>query len=81
VTDKSRDIMQAIATGLDDALNGAARPKRVAFVVLTSNFGEIDGGRVNYVSNAERDDITAMLKELLARWEGKYDELQQGEPT
>jgi hypothetical protein len=70
----SRDLMQGIASALDTGLNGSVRPKRVAFVVLTANFGEIEGGRVNYVSNAERGDMVAMLKELLARWEGRYDE-------
>jgi hypothetical protein len=70
----SRDLMQGIASALDTGLNGSARPKRVAFVVLTANFGDFEGGRVNYVSNAERADIIVMLKELLARWEGRYDE-------
>jgi hypothetical protein len=66
--------MQGIAEALDEGLNGKDRPKKVAFVVLTANFGDYAGGRVNYVSNAEREDIKVMLKELLARWEGRYDE-------
>ncbi len=68
------ETMQAIAAALDEALNGKTRPKRVAFVVLTANFDAIEGGQVNYVSNADRDDTKAILKELLARWEGRYND-------
>jgi hypothetical protein len=66
-------MMQAIASAIDNGLNGESEPKRVAFVVLTANFNEIEGGKVNYVSNADRSDVKAILKELLARWEGRYD--------
>lgn len=72
-------VMNALAQGLDDALNGPALPglprtKKVAFVLLTANFGQIDNGRVNYISNAERADMIAAVKEWLARIEGRYAE-------
>lgn len=71
----SSELMQAIAAALDETLNGEERPKRIAFVVLTAKFGDVPaGGWVNYVSNAEREDVKAMFKELLARWEGRVDE-------
>jgi hypothetical protein len=37
---------------------------------MVFNFGE-SSGRLNYISNAERDDVMTMLKEQLARWEGQ----------
>ena len=40
------------------------------------NFGEdIKGtGRVNYIGNGKRDEVLTALKELVARWEGRYSE-------
>lgn len=71
--------MNRLAEGLDIAFNGAPpKPpmtweKRWGFVLLTAEFGRIEGGRVNYISNGERSDMVAMLKELLARFEGQAD--------
>jgi hypothetical protein len=69
-------LMQALAAVLDETLNGKSGPKRVGFALLTYNFGEpLNGtGQVNYVGNGQRDDVRAALKELLARWEGRYGE-------
>jgi hypothetical protein len=67
------EIMQALAGGLDKVLNGDAKgaDRKVGFTLLTFNFGE--EGLVNYVSNADRADMVASLKSLLARWEGQPD--------
>ena len=46
----------------------------MGFVVLVAEFGRIEGGRVNYISNGERDDMVAMLREYLARLEGRVAE-------
>lgn len=66
--------MNALAATLDLALNGDVRPKPIAFCVLMAEVGKMDGGRVNYISNAERADMIKMITELLARLEGKYVE-------
>ena len=72
---KYREMMNATAAALDDVFNGPPpRAKNVAFVLLTAEFGKIEGGRVNYISNADRADTIAMLKEWLARAEGRYSE-------
>lgn len=74
----SEDLMHNLARALDTALNGAAKgdARKVGFALLTYNFGEeITGtGRVNYVGNGEREDVLVALKELVARWEGRYAE-------
>lgn len=64
----------ALASGIDDALNGPGGPKKVAFCLFVAEFGKIDGGRVNFVSNGDRADMIAMVKEWLARTEGRYQE-------
>lgn len=69
-----KDLYNAIAGGLDDILNGPVRPRRLAFVVLVAEIGKIDNGKVNYVSNANKQDILAMMKEYIARAEGRHVE-------
>ncbi|MFT3967614.1 MAG: hypothetical protein QM690_17200 [Sphingobium sp.] len=69
-----RANMNAIAQALDDQFNGSKRPKKVAFVLLLAAFDKIEGGRVNYISNAERADTISMMKEWIARAEGRYAE-------
>ena len=75
IQEEQRALMNALAEGLDDifnpALPGLPRQKKIAFVLLTAYFGQVDDGRVNYISNGEREDMIAMLKELLARFEGQ----------
>lgn len=62
--------MTAICRGIDEIFNGnRTGPERtVGFVLLVFPFG--DGGRANYMSNADRADIIVLLKEQLARFEG-----------
>lgn len=65
-------LMNAVAQALDDLFNGRplagqARERRVAFVVLTAKFDEYADGRVNYISNAHREDMLTMMKELIGR--------------
>lgn len=75
--------MNRIARQIDEGLNGRPKPGKrptVGFVLLTAEFGKIDGGRVNYISNGERADMIAMLREYLARVEGRYVEPKQEGP-
>lgn len=64
-------LMNAIARSLDDVFN-PGDTRKVAFVVLTAKFGDYEGGRVNYISNGARADIVSMMKETIARFEGRY---------
>jgi hypothetical protein len=70
------EIMNNLARALDKMFNGDTQPKKVGFALLTYNMGEqLEGtGRINYIGNGEREDVRVALKELLARWEGRYDE-------
>ena len=67
-------IMNSLAHGVDEILNGKQRPKPLGFVLLVFPFDEVKGeGRCNYISNAQREDIVVMLKEQVKRFEGQPD--------
>ena len=68
------EFMQHVARALDGVFNGSAtgHDRKIGFVVLVAEFGLIDNGRVNYISNGDRADMIAMLHETLARFEGRY---------
>lgn len=79
IPDEHIEAMNALAGAIDDVLNGPQLPglkraRKVGFVLLTANFGEIDNGRVNYISNGNKADMIAMVKEYLARLEGRAGE-------
>lgn len=78
-------VMNALARGIDDALNPQAatlpgvpsgpRERQVGFLLCVFNFGEQPTqGRFNYISNAEALDVLATLKEIAARLEGRLFE-------
>lgn len=69
-----RKLMKVIANVLDEFFNKDQENKQVAFVLLTAKFGEYEGGRVNYISNGNRDDCVSMMKELIARFEGRHSQ-------
>lgn len=66
-------LMNDLARRLDAVFNGTAkgRDRKWGFVLLSFEFGNMEGGRINYISNGEREDIVIALKELLARFEGR----------
>ncbi len=71
-----RDLMNAVAQGLDDVFNGKDCPngeKKVGFFLTVFNFDE-EAGRFNYISNADKLDVRAMLTDVLARIEGRLHE-------
>lgn len=77
IQEKYRRTMNRIARAIDEAFNGKPKPNktpRVGFILLTAEFGQIEGGRVNYISNGNRDDMLAMMREYLARAEGRYSD-------
>ena len=76
ISAKYRREMNDLARALDDIFNGEARPKKVAFVLLVTEFDSM-AGRVNYIANGNRKDITVMMKEVLARFEGQPEQKGQ----
>ncbi|TCM56196.1 hypothetical protein C8J36_103568 [Rhizobium sp. PP-F2F-G48] len=67
----TKNMMQSMASALDDVLNEKGKPKKNGFVLLVFPFDGAEGQRTNYVSNGQRQDIVVALKEIIARFEGQ----------
>jgi hypothetical protein len=79
VPDDYKDRMTAIIKTLDQFMNGKDRGKdrKVGVVLLIFPFGYSTDGRCNFMSNgADRNDVVALFKEMIARFEGQPE--QQG---
>jgi hypothetical protein len=66
-----REMMNVLAEMIDTMFNGPGKPPKVGFVLLTTKFGQTSGGRVNYIGNGSREDMIVMMKEYVARAEGR----------
>lgn len=76
IQEKYRDQMRAIASALDDILNPGEddADRKTGFVLMVYPIGQLTNGdaRCNYVSNgADRKDVVALMKEMIARFEGQ----------
>jgi hypothetical protein len=74
IEEKHVNLMNVVAHTLDELFNPGLEgdDRKVAFTLLVAGFGQIEGGRVNYISNGDRSDTIKMMKELIARFEGRY---------
>lgn len=74
---KHHKMMNDLAHELDDrfnpALPGLPRGERqVGFFLAVFDFNTNgEGGRFNYISNADRLDVRVLLREMSARFEGQ----------
>jgi hypothetical protein len=66
-----RQMMANLAVELDRILNGEADPRTVGFCLFVFNLGATENGRVNYISNCDRNEMIVAVKEWLARAEGR----------
>lgn len=74
VQQQYREMLNGLAEGIDDVLNGEVRPKKIGFALFMFEFGHIEANRVNYISNAGREDMLVAVREWLARAEGRVVE-------
>jgi hypothetical protein len=68
--------MNALAAGIDEIFNGDTKgpDRKTGFVLLVFPFGDAEGGRTNFISNgADRQDIVALFKEMIGRFEGQAE--------
>ena len=72
IDDRYLGAMNRVTETLDRHFNAFCGEKRVGFVLLIAEFDQINAGRVHYISNANRSDMIAMMKEFIARAEGRY---------
>lgn len=68
--------MTEVMNDIGRILAGAIRESgtNYGFALFVFQFGSGDDHRINYISNAERNDMLATLKEFIARAEGRYAE-------
>ena len=71
IQSEARQAMRELAEFIDRAMNGDERPRKFGFILLIAEFGKINDGRVNYISNGNRAEMITMLREYLARVEGR----------
>lgn len=67
------ETMNALAGGIDEIINGERKPgkkQKYGFALLVFEFDQIESGRMNWVSNADRKDMIVALKEMVAQLEG-----------
>jgi hypothetical protein len=67
--------MTGVAQALDELFNGkiGGPDREIGFVLMVFPFEGFDG-RCNYISNgADRRDIVALMKEMIARFEGQSE--------
>ena len=74
IQDEFRIFMNELARMIDEICQDTFG-RKIGFALLMFEFddmakGPTGEGRINYLSNASRDDMRTALKELLARWEG-----------
>jgi len=72
--ERTRRELQTLAAVLDEHFNADRKPKTTSFVLLVMPFDAPEGSRVNYASNSNRKDVTVMMKEVLARFEGQPEQ-------
>ena len=63
--------MNELAKMLDETFNGKNKGKnrKYGFMLSVFPFGNIEGGRFNYISNADKKNIVTLLKEMVVKFE------------
>jgi hypothetical protein len=82
IPEEFRQLMVNIMRTLDHAFNGdlKAPNKKVGIVLLTFDYGDMESGRFNYISNgADRRDMAKLFREQAAKFDAN-PEINTGEP-
>lgn len=80
IEEKYRKTMNKLAEGIDTVLNGGVTIeglKRVGFVLMVYDLKDgasPNGGQFNYISNSERIDVMACMREILEKYDTKPSE-------
>ncbi|ELT47057.1 hypothetical protein [Brucella intermedia] len=76
VDPRVRQKINALAATIDEFINGAKKPgepyePKHGFAILIFDFDKPEKGRMNWISNAQREDMIVALKEMAAQLEGR----------
>ena len=69
---EARELMNDLARAIDQTMNGDKHPRKWGFALLIYPFGDPSQDRMNYIGNGKREDVLVAIKELAARWEGRW---------
>ena len=75
ISEEFYGTMNMVAKLLDQMFNGDGE-KKVAFTLLITQFNDATSP-VNYISNANRDDVVGMMREILKRFDSTPVETPQ----
>jgi hypothetical protein len=64
------EVMNAIGRLIDETLNPDKKNRKWGFTLLMFELNTHEG-RMNYLSNAAREDMLTAMKELIANFEGR----------
>lgn len=77
IQEQFKETMRAIAKALDELFNPDHLNKTIGFALLVFPYGCPPDARTNYISNGCREDMLNMMKEFIARAEGKLKDGEQ----
>ncbi len=63
---KARELAKTLDAAIHQTITGGTTEHRFGFALMIFAF---DTPELTYISNAQRDDMRKMLRELLDRWE------------
>lgn len=79
IQEEVREQANAIGKLIDSAINpDGVRRWGFALLLFGLDGQGVNDSRMNYISNADRDDMLRALKELVARFEGRWQETEAG---
>lgn len=76
IEDKYYEVMNKVGGTIDSILNDGKKgnDREHGFALLVFPFKNSSDPRMNYISNAIREDMLVAMKEFIARAEGTYKE-------
>lgn len=75
VDEEYRESMNTLANLIDRWFNyEPGKPKQHGFALLVFKFDDAKAGRMNWISNASREDMLSALAEMRAQLEGRAHE-------
>lgn len=64
---KYRSVLNSIAQVIDKGFNGDIKPKKIGFALILFEFDKVESGKMNWISNANRNDMIDALMEMVVQ--------------
>jgi len=66
------EVMNGVAKALDELFNPSGNSS-TGFVLLCYKHGNIEEGRINYISNSQRGDVIEAMESFILQAKGEKD--------